>query len=56
MKKALSLKKVLKGFRRFLISAFLVFWSIGMLLGGFYGLAAVAVGIPAALCFNVFEF
>ena len=56
MKKALSLKKVLKGLRRFLISAFLVFWSIGMLVGGFYGIAAVAVGIPAALCFNDFEF
>ena len=55
MKRALNLKKVLKALKSVMMSAFLIAWSTGMLIGGVYGIAAVAVGIPAVICFNVFE-
>ena len=55
MKRALNLKKILRTVKKLMLSAFLVFWSIGMLMGGFYGIAAVAVGIPAVVCFNAFD-
>jgi len=46
-----KVKKVVKG--SFGAALFLI-WSIGMLLGGIYGLAAVAVGIPAVIGFTIF--
>lgn len=55
MKRALNFKKIFGTVKNLVISAFFVFWSIGMLMGGFYGIAAVAVGIPAVVCFNVFD-
>ena len=55
MKKALNLKKILKTLKKLALSAFLVAWSAGMFMSGFYGIAAVAVGIPAVVCFNAFD-
>lgn len=55
MKKALNLKKILKAMKNIALSAFFIAWSAGMFMGGFYGIAAVAVGIPAVVCFNAFD-
>lgn len=49
------LKKALKIFKKVVISAFLLLWSIGMFTGGLYGMAAVAFGVPAVIGFTVFE-
>ncbi|MBP5533631.1 MAG: hypothetical protein J6X68_06650 [Lachnospiraceae bacterium] len=55
MKKALNLKKLLKTLKNLALSAFIIVWSAGMFMGGFYGIAAVAFGIPAVVCFNAFD-
>lgn len=48
----LRVKRVVKNV---LLSAFLLAWSIGMMAGGIYGMAAVAFGIPAVIGFTVFQ-
>ncbi len=48
----LRIKRVIKNV---LLSAFLLAWSIGMMAGGIYGMAAVAFGIPAVIGFTVFQ-
>ena len=48
----LRVKRVVKNV---LLSAFLLAWSIGMMCGGIYGMAAVAFGIPAVIGFTVFQ-
>ena len=55
MKQFLTLKKIKKVLKNLAISAFLVFWAVGMLAGGLYGMAAVACGIPFAIGISVFE-
>ena len=48
----LRAKRVIKNV---FLSAFLLAWSIGMMVGGIYGMAAVAFGIPAVIGFTVFQ-
>ena len=55
MKKTVVLKKILKVLRSMLLSAFLLLWSVGMFMGGLYGMAAVICGVPAVIGFTVFE-
>ena len=55
MNKAVVLRRFLKVLKSLLISAFLLFWSIGMFMGGLYGIAAVICGVPAVIGFTVFE-
>jgi len=55
MVKSVVFKRFWKVFKGVAISAFLLAWSIGMLVGGLYGMAAVLFGIPAVIGFTVFE-
>ena len=48
----LKAKRIIKSV---LLSAFLLVWSVGMLVGGLYGIVAVALGIPAVIGFTVFQ-
>ncbi|MBO4509881.1 MAG: hypothetical protein IKW90_04845 [Lachnospiraceae bacterium] len=48
----LKAKRIIKSV---LLSAFLLAWSVGMMVGGLYGMAAVIVGVPAVIGFTVFQ-
>ena len=48
----LRAKRIIKSV---LLSAFLLAWSVGMMVGGLYGIAAVIVGVPAVIGFTVLQ-
>ncbi|MBR4343780.1 MAG: hypothetical protein IKP88_13975 [Lachnospiraceae bacterium] len=53
MKSKVIRKKIFATFKAVIFSFFFVLWSVGMFIGGMWGMVAVAVGIPVALCMTV---
>ena len=55
MRKKVYFYRALRIMKSVLLTVFLVFWTIGLFMGGMYGIASVICGVPFAIGFAVFE-